>query len=208
MSDPVAVLKAQWQALRTWLAQDAVTARLDRPSVLPGWTVADLIAHNGRSFIATELTVNDPDGEPQSLRAYVAHYPTAATEISDATRALAADIRHDLLGGLDRLSEHAFTHLDSLTAPVVRGLRGCITREDFVLTRLIEVVVHTDDLARSLPEIEPPPLLDKAVTLVSDALARAYEEAVGSAPSYPRGLPWIRLAAGRHPSPDPALPLL
>ena len=208
MSDAVAVLKAQWQAVRAWMARDAVTARLDRPSVLPGWSVAELIAHNGRSFLATELTVNEPDGEPQSLRSYVAHYGPAATEIADATRALATDIRDNLLGGLDGLAERAFAHLDSLTAPVVRGLRGCITREDFVLTRLIEVVVHADDLARSLPEIDPPPLLEKAVTLVSDALARAYEEAVGSAPSYPRGLPWIRLATGRHPSPDPALPLL
>jgi uncharacterized protein (TIGR03083 family) len=202
------VLKAQWQALRTWLARDAVDARLDRTSVLPGWTVAELIAHNGRSFIATELTVNEPHGEPQSLRSYLAHYGPAATEIADATRTLAAEIRDDLLGGLDELSERAFAHLDSLTAPVVRGLRGCITREDFVLTRLIEVVVHADDLARSLPEINPPPLLDAAVTLVSDALARAYAEVTGSAPSYPPGLPWIRLAAGRQPSPDPALPLL
>jgi len=208
MSDPVTVLKAQWQALRTWLARDAVDARLDRTSVLPGWTVAELIAHNGRSFIATELTVNEPHGEPQSLRSYLAHYGPAATEIADATRTLAAEIRDDLLGGLDELSERAFAHLDSLTAPVVRGLRGCITREDFVLTRLIEVVVHADDLARSLPEINPPPLLDAAVTLVSDALARAYAEVTGSAPSYPPGLPWIRLAAGRQPSPDPALPLL
>jgi len=180
----------------------------DRTSVLPGWTVAELIAHNGRSFIATELTVNEPHGEPQSLRSYLAHYGPAATEIADATRTLAAEIRDDLLGGLDELSERAFAHLDSLTAPVVRGLRGCITREDFVLTRLIEVVVHADDLARSLPEINPPPLLDAAVTLVSDALARAYAEVTGSAPSYPPGLPWIRLAAGRQPSPDPALPLL
>jgi uncharacterized protein (TIGR03083 family) len=207
MSDPVLLLKAQWAALRAWMATDAITARLDRPSVLSGWTVAELIAHNGQSFIATELAVDDPHGTPQSLRSYVAHYPAAATEIADATRALATDIRDDLLGGLDDLSERAFAHLDSL-GPVVRGLRGCITREDFVLTRLIEVVVHADDLARSLPEVGPPPLFDRAVTLVSDALARAYAEVAGRQPSYPPGLPWIRLAAGRDPSPDPALPLL
>jgi uncharacterized protein (TIGR03083 family) len=208
MSDPVLLLKAQWAALRVWMATDAITARLDRPSLLPGWTVAELIAHNGQSFIATELTVDDPHGTPQSLRSYVAHYPAASTEIFDATQALATNLRDDLLGGLDELSERAFAHLDSLAGPVVRGLRGCITREDFVLTRLIEMVVHADDLARSLPEAGPPPLFDKAVALVSDAFARAYAEVTGTPPSYPPGLPWIRLAAGRDPSPDPALPLL
>jgi uncharacterized protein (TIGR03083 family) len=208
MLDSAALLRAQWKALRTWMATDGIAECLDRPSVLPGWTVADLIAHTGRSFIATELTINDPGGQAQSLRSYLAHYPPAAEEISEATQALAAEIRDGLLGGLDEIAERGFAHLDDLTAPVLRGLRGGITRDDFVLTRLIEVVVHADDLARSLPEIEPPMLLDEAVALVSDALAGAYAEAAGAAPSYPPGLPWIRLAAGRVPSTDPVLPLL
>lgn len=208
MLDSAALLQAQWKALRTWMATDAIAGCLDRPSVLPGWTVAELIAHTGRSFVATELTINDPGGQPQSLRSYLARYVPAAEEISDATRALAAEIRDDLLGGLDELSERGFARLDSLTAPVLRGLRGCIARDDFVLTRLIEVVVHADDLARSVPEIAPPKLIDDAVSLVSDGLARAYAEAAGAAPSYPPGLPWIRLAAGRVPSSDPVLPLL
>ncbi len=208
MADPMAVLRGQWAALRAWMGDDVVLARRARPAVLPGWTVGDLIAHTGQSFVATTRTVNDPAATPQSLRTYVAHYPSAAAEIAAATRSLAADLHDDLLGGLDDVSQRGLAHLDSLTAPVLRGLRGPITRDDFVLTRLIEVVVHADDLARSLPDLPPPVLLDEAVTLVSDALSRAYQEAAGTPPAYPRGLEWIRVAAGRVPTDDPFLPLL
>lgn len=208
MADSIAVLRRQWAALRAWMGADVVLAQQGRPSVLSGWTVGDLIAHTGQSFVATTRTVNDPGASPRSLRAYVAHYPCASAEIAAATRSLAAEIQDDLLGGLDAVSQRGLAHLDTLTAPVLRGLRGPITREDFVLTRLIEVVVHADDLARSLPDLSPPVLLDEAVTLVSDALSRAYQEAAGTPPAHPHGLEWIRLAAGRVPADDPFLPLL
>ncbi len=101
-----------------------------------------------------------------------------------------------------------FRALDALRTDVVRGPRGAITRDDFILTRVIELVVHGDDLARSVPAIEAPPLLDASRAAVSGALAQAYAEVTGREPEIGDHLMWIRAATGRTPSEDEALPLL
>jgi hypothetical protein len=90
---------------------------------------------------------------------------------------------------------------------VLQARRGPITREDYLLTRLLELVVHGDDLQRALGRTDPP-LLPTAVTAVSDGLAAAYEERAGVPPTDTEGLGWIRRAAGRVPTDDPHLPLL
>lgn len=203
-----ALLRAQWTTLRHWMESDAVTAGYQRPSALDGWSIAELIAHTAQGFVATEACVDDATAEPQSFYGYISHYPSAAGQIADLTRQLSLTIQADLLHGIDEHAERGFAHLDTLAARVVRGLRGPILRHDFVLTRLLELVVHADDLARSVPEIPPPELMDEAVDVVATALAEAYEETVGHPPSGSRDLTWIRQAAGRVPSNDPALPLL
>ncbi|WP_332663667.1 hypothetical protein, partial [Aeromicrobium sp.] len=71
-----------------------------------------------------------------------------------------------------------------------------------------ELVVHGDDLARSVPEIPAPPLLDACVELVSGALANAYAEVTGREPEIENQLDWIRIATGRLDSADESLPLL
>lgn len=44
-------------------------------------------------------------------------------------------------------------------------------RDDFLLTRLLEIVVHTDDLALSI-DVPPPTFPDDAVTPVLELLTR------------------------------------
>jgi uncharacterized protein (TIGR03083 family) len=203
-----ALLAAQWRALRAWAGSPAVLERLESPSVLEGWTVRDLLAHLGRSFLAAEAAVLAPEAEPRSFLRYVTGYAAAADEIAEGTRELADTLDRDLLPGLDELAARGFTALDRLRGPVVRGLRGALLRSDFVITRLVELVVHGDDLTRSLPGLEPAPLLPEAVELVADTLTAAYRERTGGTPP-PRddAVLWIRAAAGRVPDPDPALPL-
>ena len=89
---------------------------------------------------------------------------------------------------------------------VFQARRGPIARDDYLLTRLLELVVHGDDLQRALGRTDAP-LLPEAVAAVSDALTSAYEERAGSTPAE-GGLSWIRVATGRVPSSDPHLPLL
>lgn len=111
------------------------------------------------------------------------------------------------------------------TTIVVHAPRGPLRLEDFLASRAVELVVHTDDLARSVPG-QPPPELDAgglrtAVRMLADLLAavapgRSVEVRVPpyaavqcvEGPRHTRGTPpnvvetdpltWIRLASGRQ----------
>jgi uncharacterized protein (TIGR03083 family) len=220
---------AQWQVVRTWI--DAIPdAALRRESVLNGWTVSDLVAHLGR--VALSVARLQPDtaaGKPISVAAYVASYATRASEIAENTRRAG--------GGPDRTRTQLTTFLDDSqtgaaktladlgpTDPVVHATGGPIRLSDFLATRCIELVVHTDDLARSASELAEPRHDREAVAVSVRALLDVLaERAPGRSvevrvPPYgavqciagsrhTRGTPpnvvemapltWLRLAAGR-----------
>jgi Bacterial SCP ortholog len=109
------------------------------------------------------------------------------------------------------------------------GGRGPITARDWAITRLVDLVVHCDDLTRSLPDHEPMPLLRPALAATVRTLAQALAaQAPGrsvelrvppfvavqaiAGPRHTRGTPpnvvetdpltWLRLATGRLPFAD------
>lgn len=211
MNDPVMeLLRRQWQETRRWLEQEQVLDYADRPTGLGTWTVKDLVAHLGLGLgMVTDLKPAQPDDRPLSLARYVAAYPPAAESIAENTSILVAELGPDVLEGLDRIAEDAWAALEQITASVVIGRRGPISYSDFVMTRLLELVVHGDDLARTVPELATTPVLDDAAEIVSEALADVYAEAAGFPPDHAQQpLPWIRHATGRVPANDPYLPLL
>jgi len=205
---PTEILREQWTALRGWIEESGLLDHRSEQSVLEAWNVHELVTHVGRSFLA--LTVLGPDvgATPITLREYLSNYAASAQEIADGTKQLARSFEGDLLGGIDNCARLGFRTLDGLKVDVVRGPRGPILLDDFVVTRLIELVVHGDDLARSVPTIAAPPLLDDAVHAVSKAFVTAYLDATGQPPVFDDHLGWIRRASGRVPDPDAALPLL
>ena len=205
-ADPLLLWRQQWAQLRTWLGSAGVLDHGDRPSVLAGWSVRDLVAHLGRGFITASMA-SECDEAPLTIRQYVTGYAGAAGEIEADARVVATARGVDLLRWLDQVADDAFALIDGIKAPVVRGPRGPITRHDFVVTRLLELVVHGDDLARSVP-VGGSPLVDGAITVVAAALADGYAEVAGRRPSSEHGIDWIRAATGRAPSDDPLLPLL
>jgi hypothetical protein len=202
------LLREQWDALRAWIEESGVLDHRTEPSVLEAWNVHELVTHVGRSFLA--LTVLGPETRtaPLALGDYVAGYGASAQEIADGTKQLARSFEADLLGGIDNCARLGFRTLDRLRSDVVSTPRGALRLDDFVATRVIELVVHGDDLGRSVPVVAPPPLLAGAVELVREVLATAYTDTVGRPPQVDDELTWIRLATGRLPSDDPALPLL
>lgn len=208
MVTPTEILREQWTALRGWIEESGLLDHRSEQSVLEAWNVHELVTHVGRSFLA--LTVLGPDvgATPITLREYLSNYAASAQEIADGTKQLARSFEGDLLGGIDNCARLGFRTLDGLKVDVVRGPRGPILLDDFVVTRLIELVVHGDDLARSVPTIAAPPLLDNAVHAVSKAFVAAYLDATGQPPVFDDHLGWIRRASGRVPDPDAALPLL
>jgi uncharacterized protein (TIGR03083 family) len=201
------LLEEQFTALSDWLDAVPVGEHLTVPVGLGDWTVRELVAHLGLGIgLSRYVTAAEPGAVPLSLGAYVRAYPPVSEQIAEMTREMSARFGDDLVGGFRRTAAEAFEAIDAMSGEVFRARRGPITRNDYLLTRLLELVVHGDDLQRALDRTDAP-LLQAAVTAVSDALAAAYVERAGT-PASGAGLEWIRRAAGRVPTDDPHLPLL
>lgn len=206
------VLRRQWLRLRRWVG-DLGPAELRAPSVLPGWDVSQLVAHLGRAMGA--LAGSQPAGpgvSPQSLGEYLGRYAEGAAGIDQRTRDLAAQIAADPLGGLDELAEDAFAQLGVLRGlgadPVVIARRGPIHLSDMLVSRLVELVVHGDDLVRSTGRAargDQNPVDDQALHLVADALLEVVVDRGGWDLEVVEPLGWVRLATGRVPYDTDAL---
>jgi uncharacterized protein (TIGR03083 family) len=202
-----ALLERQFTVLADWLDEVPVSAHLVEPVGLGDWTVRELVAHLGLGIgLSRYVTAAEPGAVPLSLGDYVRAYPPAADQIAGMTREISASFGDDLVGGFRRTAAEAFAALDATSGAVLHARRGPIRRDDYLLSRLLELVVHGDDLQRALGRTDAP-LFPEAVQVVGDALAAAYTERAGT-PPVDGSLGWIRRAAGRVPSDDPHLPLL
>ncbi|MGW0084010.1 sterol carrier family protein [Streptomyces sp. NPDC003393] len=208
------------QAVRTLTPE-----QLALPTRLPGWTVRELVAHIGMAVTAVGRSLDLP--EPARPDATLLDWPFATSAISSAiddfTRRLArdhpdlgtylADVERSLTGQLDA---HPGTRLLATNA-------GALPLADYLVTRTVELVVHTDDLNAAVPGLDVPydrQALAAATRLLADALAvkapggstevRVPPFAVVQCvegPRHTRGTPpnvvetdpltWIRLATGR-----------
>ena len=197
------ILAAQWRRLRAWVGElDEAATR--EPSVLGGWTVADLVAHLGRAMDALAAArPTAPGTVPLTLAEYLGSYPGRAEQISAVTRDLAEQISPDPLGAVDALADAAFTRITALRElgpdPVVQARRGPILLSEMLVSRVLELVVHGDDLARSTRRWAASPLEPRAVTLVSAALLEIVVDRGGWDLEVVDELAWIRLACGRVP---------
>ena len=218
----------QWRALRHWLGTVDDQAWL-LPSAVTGWTVRDLVAHFALVADSLAAAAAAPTSMPPlSVADYLAAYSQGAPAIDVPTRDLVAAASFDVRSALDERGEAARAAVSALVAQgvdpmvVVQARRGPIRLDDFMLTRLVELTVHGDDLARSVPE--GPPLTRAAVQLAVRCLTGvAAERAPGrsvelrvppfaavqcmAGPAHTRGTPpavvetdpltWLRLASGR-----------
>ncbi len=231
-----AVLEETWAALRGWIG--ALPAQTyGGSSVLDRWTVAELAAHLGCGLdVVTEVEVAEAGVVPLTIRGYLACYPAGRLEIASAAQERARQSAGDLLGSLDASWVGMTGRLDELAVgpggragwdPLVVAGREPIRLSDLLTTRVVELVVHADDLARSVAERADhgdPELPARAWRLVSRTLVAALAElAPGRSvevrvppyaavqciegPRHTRGTPanvveadpvtWTRLACGR-----------
>lgn len=216
MTTPLAgislALEAQWARLSAWLEplgnEGALAGMRDSPSVLPGWTVQDLIAHVARAMSA--LTDVEPIGDgtqPIALAEYLGHYPERAQEIARSTREMAHQIAGAPLQELRERVGLALVRLRDLGTDddaVIGARRGALTLRDLAASRLIELVVHTDDLVRSLDGVldsrgPADPLDPGALRIVADELCAIVTARGGGALLVRKPRLWIRLATGRVP---------
>ena len=197
------LLRTQWLRVREWLTALDLASE-SGPSDLEGWTVADLVAHLGRAMgTLTGAQPAPPGAVPLSLGEYVAGYPAGAAEIAEVTRRIAGEIADDPLPAIDRMVEEALAQLAVLrdlgADPVVQARRGPILLSDLVVSRILELVVHADDLVRSTRRSLPgrSPLEPAAVTVVADALLDVLQDRGGWPVEIADPVAWIRLACGR-----------
>jgi hypothetical protein len=153
-----------------------------RPSALAGWAVGGLAAHLlGQIFSVTSaLATSAAEAEPIPLMTHYQRVPWRGTTLDEPAN---ADIRAGgdetaALGPLPLLqraqAELAELTLDLPSMPLDRVVplpwRGwALTLDDFLTTRLMEIAVHSDDLAVSVGVV-PPVLPDDVSQLVRHLL--------------------------------------
>ena len=199
-------LAGQTEVLRG--AVRALTAEdLARPTRLDGWTVRELVAHLGivLEWVPKYLDAPVPDGEPIALTGWVAGTRTVAGTIDTVVREHAADAFSGppsaVAAGFDAAADAL---LASLGTPAAADPDRRIAMRfapmllaDFLVTRLVETVVHADDLADALGRGDLPhdARAVEAVTGLFSAVVA--ERAPGEDAARPDALTWIRLATGR-----------
>lgn len=179
------------------LDRDEVAANWDAPSVLDRMTVGMLACHLGRQFVRAEEILPTPaSGEP--LAEVDEHYRRAAwvvaPDLDDPSQDRSID-ETDAALGVVAMRERSRSALDSVAGLLDRGEAHDIVtipwqgwslrRPDFLLTRSVEIVTHTDDLARSIqlptPAFPPEVYHPVAHLLVRLAAERHGQAAVTSA---------------------------
>jgi hypothetical protein len=145
------------------LEDPAVGAAWDRPSVLPEFSVRGLSGHFAAQVFNVSLVIEAPrrPGGPISIDE---HYRRAVWVGADLHEAVNADVR---VAG-EQLAADGWTALARRAAAATEELRLSLPRQpmdravyvpwagwslslhDFLVTRLLEIAVHSDDLAVSV----------------------------------------------------------
>jgi uncharacterized protein (TIGR03083 family) len=202
---------------------DLPGATYARPSALPGWDLRTLVGHVVGSKDGLGAYLAQPGtGRAVPPAEYVRAYAPAAEEITAASRAAAGDRTPTEL--LAELRVPVSRPAELSDRALLAGPRGTIRALDFARLRVLDLVVHCDDVSRTLPDQVTVPLLRRslasAVRTLAEMLAaqvpgRSVELRVPPfvavqavpGPRHTRGTPpnvveadpvtWLRLATGR-----------
>ncbi len=153
------------EAAAGFIGQEAVAERWDQPSALEGMTVGALAAHLVRAAGSTiaylDRTPRDakPDGE---LLTPVTYFHAAIDspiheQIKDVSAAEASVGHAEIAAKAQQLAVDLEVRLGQEPSDrLVAALGGRhLTLDDFCRTRMIEVLLHLDDLAASVDEPRP-----------------------------------------------------
>ncbi|MEU8622028.1 sterol carrier family protein [Streptomyces sp. NPDC048623] len=119
----------------------------DRPTRLAGWTVRELVAHLTMVLgsLSRKLAAAEPARQELALLDWPLATATGAPGIDEDARALATD--EDLPGAYERTRAEFEARLAGASDERLVPTRfGAMRLADFLVTRTVELVVHTDDL--------------------------------------------------------------
>ncbi|MCT9929868.1 maleylpyruvate isomerase N-terminal domain-containing protein [Planotetraspora sp. A-T 1434] len=166
------------------LREPAVAAAWSRPSALPEFSVGGLAGHLAYQVLAVQEALAEPVPKEQTIT-LLEHYgqvrwvgaaidDEANVRIRDGGEELAAEGPAALAARVDSTIEDLTDGLVSAAdRPVRIPLWGpwSLTLDDLLITRVMELAVHSDDLAVSV-DIATPALPQGAVDTVIDLLSR------------------------------------
>ena len=171
------------------ISRREVARSWDGPSALELFTIRGLAGHllRGTGSVEAYLERPEPDEQPLSAAAYYA----AAVDTQDITAPLHVAIRErgegEAAQGHDALVERLQGLIERLRVrlegePAERRMRVhkdmVLTLDDYLVTRLIELTVHIDDLSVSVG-VETPPIPPRALDLATSALVEVARERHG-----------------------------
>jgi hypothetical protein len=166
------------------LARPEVATAWERPSALAEWKVSGLAGHLGDQapLVVTLLSAEESDQEPITLDE---HYRRAAwvgaAVDDDVSVSIRAAGERDAAEGRDALLARVREAVDALPdvlaatrpdrAVLIPWQGWALRRDDFLTIRMMEVTVHSDDLAASVG-VEAPPLPESVLGPVLGLLTR------------------------------------
>jgi hypothetical protein len=172
------------------LDDQAVAAAWESPSALPEFSVAGLAGHLARQVVAVPRVLGQPvpAGPPATLLEHYDRVPWVGASLDDEAN---AEIRR---GGEDEAGDGAAA-LAARIGVAIEALRTALpaepadrivhpswvswtlTLDDFLVTRMMEIAVHSDDLAQSAgvatPAL-PPAVLDPVFALLTRLAVRRH----------------------------------
>ncbi|MBO0803355.1 MAG: maleylpyruvate isomerase N-terminal domain-containing protein [Nocardiopsaceae bacterium] len=176
----------------TLLADPAVAESWNEPSALAEFSVRGLAGHLARQVLHTRdlLAAEPPEGECVTVMEHFtrARWVGASPdhEISVAVRRGGEDVA---AGGPEELARRTTAAVVELSGSLPKqpadrlvqatGAPWLLTLPDFLLTRLVEIAVHDDDLSVSVG-IDCPPLPTRAADTVLGLLTRLAERRHGT----------------------------
>ncbi|MCI2419099.1 maleylpyruvate isomerase N-terminal domain-containing protein [Saccharopolyspora sp. K220] len=164
------------------LGDPAVAAAWGQPSALKEFSVAGLAGHLGSQvgYVSRLLAAESPDAEPLSVVEFYARAEAFHVDVD-------AEINVRIREGGEAAAANGAEALASEVASAVDQQRAALSTEpadrvvsftarplllnDFLLTRMMEIVVHSDDLALSV-DIATPQLPSQVFEPVLDLLSR------------------------------------
>ena len=183
-----------------------IAERWNEPSALVGHTIGSLTAHLARSVFTVQRYLAAPvgSGEPTTAAGYlVAVLGDADPMDSDVHRGVRERARDEAAAGhADLCARFAQARVDlSETLPgrdpkqLITVLDGVVLPlEEYIRSRIVEMVIHLDDLCVSVG-VEPPDDLDAAFDIAAAVLVHVAVRRTG---------PWATLRSlarrERHPS--------
>jgi len=157
-----------------WL-QRLPAETFERPTVLPAWTVRQLIGHLVLVHAGLAASLDQPTTDTAlPIHEFVTRYRRDVETITAATLEASAGLSGpDVVAQLESAIDDLASRLEAgvRLAQVIMTRRGPTTVEDYLATRIVELVVHTDDLNRSVPETAPAPLDRSALARCTRTLA-------------------------------------